>query len=200
MRHPAPAAGRAGRQHRQAVRSHPQKGGARCCRAAVGVWWAAAVLAAAQARCCGCMLPHVRLLACRPTAAPGHDMLPDLLSCTRIVHLQMLRVVESLPLTSDDMHHTRSAHGSFADLLRDLAQSTDFEVTSGNRPLRRTHCLWQAAEHRSSHTICGRSLGCWAVLCDAWEFHLFEACGSAPTVGPPLLPASCRSAPRRTAF
>lgn len=43
----------------------------------------------------------------------------------------MLRVVESLPLTSDDMHHTRSAHGSFADLLRDLAQSTDFEARGG---------------------------------------------------------------------
>lgn len=37
-------------------------------------------------------------------------------------------MVESLPLTADDMHHTRSAHGSFADLLRELAQSTDFEV------------------------------------------------------------------------
>ncbi|KAL4422425.1 hypothetical protein ABPG75_008622 [Micractinium tetrahymenae] len=41
---------------------------------------------------------------------------------------KVLRVVESLPLTSDDMHHTRSAHGSFADLLRELAQSTDFEI------------------------------------------------------------------------
>lgn len=46
-------------------------------------------------------------------------------------------MVESLPLTSDDMHHTRSAHGSFADLLRELAQSTDFEVGGDNAGLRR---------------------------------------------------------------
>eukprot|EP00887_Chlorella_sp_A99_P003835 scaffold11.g3835.t1 len=40
----------------------------------------------------------------------------------------LLRQVEALPFTADDFHHTRSAHGSFADLLRVLTQSTDFEV------------------------------------------------------------------------
>lgn len=37
-------------------------------------------------------------------------------------------MVESLPFAADDMHHTRSAHGSFADLLRELAQHSDYEV------------------------------------------------------------------------
>ncbi len=42
--------------------------------------------------------------------------------------VQVIRVVESLPCVADDFHFTRSAHGSFADLLREMAQHSDFEV------------------------------------------------------------------------
>jgi hypothetical protein len=81
---------------------------------------AAGLCHAAAAPLCvrpGCQLPtpfplQVLIAACLP-ACPS---------------LQVLRVVESLPLGSDDVHFTRSAHGSFADLLRELAQSADFEV------------------------------------------------------------------------
>ena len=37
-------------------------------------------------------------------------------------------MVEALPFEPDHMHTTRSAHGSFADLLRELAQHHDYEV------------------------------------------------------------------------
>ena len=39
-------------------------------------------------------------------------------------------MVESLPCVADDFHFTRSAHGSFADLLREMAQHSDFEVSA----------------------------------------------------------------------
>ena len=41
--------------------------------------------------------------------------------------------MDGLPFCADDFHHTRSAHGSFADLLRVLTQSTDFEVGGAGR-------------------------------------------------------------------
>jgi hypothetical protein len=90
-------------------------------------------------RCCRCcchlLMPrrHLPLLAAEKIHA---DSLPTRPAGTApaspavpfVPAVQVLRVVDSLPLTADDLHHTRSAHGSFADLLRELAQSTDFEV------------------------------------------------------------------------
>lgn len=37
-------------------------------------------------------------------------------------------MVEALPFDAELMHTTRSAHGSFADLLRELSQHHDYEV------------------------------------------------------------------------
>ncbi|GAB4814631.1 hypothetical protein N2152v2_001677 [Parachlorella kessleri] len=48
----------------------------------------------------------------------------------KVVLRKVIRVVESLPCVADDFHFTRSAHGSFADLLREMAQHSDFEVRS----------------------------------------------------------------------
>lgn len=38
-----------------------------------------------------------------------------------VVMRKMLEVVRALPFTADDLHHTRNAHGTFADTLYDLA-------------------------------------------------------------------------------
>lgn len=38
-----------------------------------------------------------------------------------VVIRKMLEVVRALPFTADDLHHTRNAHGTFADTLYDLA-------------------------------------------------------------------------------
>ncbi len=43
----------------------------------------------------------------------------------------MLRGVEGLPLTADDVHLTRSAHGTFGDILQLLTFHTDPEVRLG---------------------------------------------------------------------
>lgn len=45
-----------------------------------------------------------------------------------VILRKVLRVVEALPVQADDVHHTRSAHGSFADLLRTLTNHSDYEV------------------------------------------------------------------------
>jgi SET domain/AWS domain len=47
-----------------------------------------------------------------------------------VILRKVLRVVEALPVQADDVHHTRSAHGSFADLLRTLTTHSDYEVRS----------------------------------------------------------------------
>lgn len=46
----------------------------------------------------------------------------------QVVLRKMLRAVEQLPLTADDVHLTRSAHGTFGDILGLLAQHLDVEV------------------------------------------------------------------------
>lgn len=48
----------------------------------------------------------------------------------QVVLRKMLRAVEQLPLTADDVHLTRSAHGTFGDILGLLAQHSDVEVCS----------------------------------------------------------------------
>lgn len=45
-----------------------------------------------------------------------------------VILRKVCKVVESLPLTADDLHATRSAHGSFADVLRILTTNGDFDV------------------------------------------------------------------------
>jgi hypothetical protein len=37
-----------------------------------------------------------------------------------VILRKILRVVESLPLTADDVHSKRSAHGTFANILQEL--------------------------------------------------------------------------------
>ncbi|CAD7699864.1 unnamed protein product [Ostreobium quekettii] len=53
-----------------------------------------------------------------------------------VILRKILKVVESLPLTSDDFHATRSGVGTFADLLNTLSLNTDTEVRT-----RATHIL-----------------------------------------------------------
>ena len=38
-----------------------------------------------------------------------------------LVMRKMLDVVKALPFTADDVHHTRNAHGTFADTLYEVA-------------------------------------------------------------------------------
>ncbi|MEW5316180.1 MAG: hypothetical protein WDW38_007566 [Sanguina aurantia] len=45
-----------------------------------------------------------------------------------VILRKVCRVMEALPLTADDLHATRSAHGSFADVLRSLSTNADFDV------------------------------------------------------------------------
>lgn len=41
---------------------------------------------------------------------------------------KMLKTVEVLPISADDLHLTRSAHGTFADVLQRLTQHAEPEV------------------------------------------------------------------------
>lgn len=45
-----------------------------------------------------------------------------------VIVKKMLRAVEHLPLSPDDLHQHTSAHGSFADTLWTLGGHADFEV------------------------------------------------------------------------
>ena len=42
----------------------------------------------------------------------------------------MLKAVEQLPLCADDLHLTRSAHGTFADMLQQLTCHPEAEVST----------------------------------------------------------------------
>jgi hypothetical protein len=50
-----------------------------------------------------------------------------------VIVRKMLRVVDALPLTPDDVHAAASAHGSFGHVLAQLAQAPDLEVCIGRR-------------------------------------------------------------------
>ena len=41
---------------------------------------------------------------------------------------KMLKTVEVLPISADDLHLTRSAQGTFADILQQLTQHSEPEV------------------------------------------------------------------------
>ena len=76
--------------------------------------------------CCllGCQLAHAsvhdaHLATWRSVrGAPLHQ----------VVLRKMLRAVEALPLSADDVHLTRSAHGTFGDILQLLSYHSDLEV------------------------------------------------------------------------
>lgn len=117
-------------------------------------------------------------------------MLLCITACSTVLETQMLRVVESLPLTSDDMHHTRSAHGSFADLLRDLAQSTDFEVRQRSRlSALLAFAAWRGCKVATARPAAHRT-ACYATLWLAAGVSPSSLCCSC-------LPSRYRSAPRR---
>ena len=77
---------------------------------------------------------------------------------------QVFRAVESLPFSADDMHHTRSAHGSFADLLRALTTHTDYEVRAADL---------QTARVPRNVCLCVPRL---PALCAAWPRLYCEGC------------------------
>ncbi len=45
-----------------------------------------------------------------------------------VILKKMLRCVDHLPLTPNDIHTASSAHGSFGDVLHQLCKHTDLEV------------------------------------------------------------------------
>jgi hypothetical protein len=45
-----------------------------------------------------------------------------------VVLKKVLRTVEFLPFSADDLYLTRSAHGSFADILKGMSQHSEAEV------------------------------------------------------------------------
>ena len=47
-----------------------------------------------------------------------------------VIVRKMLRVVDFLPFSADDVHTASSAHGSFGNVLSQLAQAPDLEVTN----------------------------------------------------------------------
>lgn len=51
----------------------------------------------------------------------------------QVVLRKMLRAVEALPLSADDVHLTRSAHGTFGDILQLLSYHSDPEVPPAAR-------------------------------------------------------------------
>lgn len=60
----------------------------------------------------------------------------------QVVLRKMLRAVEGLPLTADDVHLTRSAHGSFGDILGLLALHSDPEVRAKSQGLLQRYPMW----------------------------------------------------------
>ena len=68
----------------------------------------------------------------------------------------MLKTVELLPLSADDLHLTRSAHGTFADVLQRLTQHSEHEVRPYTTPLtpvyvrRRPAAIAKRSEHEPS--------------------------------------------------
>lgn len=45
-----------------------------------------------------------------------------------VILRKILRVMESLPLTADDIHGVRTAHGTFYNVLQELASNQDYDV------------------------------------------------------------------------
>ena len=52
----------------------------------------------------------------------------DCSHCLTQVLKKMLKAVEQLPICADDLHLTRSAHGTFADMLQQLTCHPESEV------------------------------------------------------------------------
>ena len=55
-------------------------------------------------------------------------------STPRQVLKKMLKAVELLPISADDLHLTRSAHGTFADMLQQLTSHPEAEVRTEPQP------------------------------------------------------------------
>lgn len=66
-----------------------------------------------------------------------------------VILRKMLRVVEYLPFTADQIHKASSAQGSFGDVLEQLSQHTDLEVRSMR--LRRVLHFQKYSESSESH-------------------------------------------------
>ena len=86
-----------------------------------------------------------------------------------VILRKILRVVEALPISADNVYDTRSAHGSFADLLRCLTQHADYEVRTGSWALMRkwppSSCQrpiageWHSSAGRTRTPLGGGGLG-----------------------------------------
>ncbi|KAK9817923.1 hypothetical protein WJX72_004317 [[Myrmecia] bisecta] len=63
-----------------------------------------------------------------------------------VILKKMLRVVECLPFTADDLHQTSSAHGSFADVLKQLSMHADAEVRNRSKDLLKKFPMSECSE------------------------------------------------------
>ena len=66
-------------------------------------------------------------MTCRHTSS--RFVAISLLCVLRQVLKKMLKAVEQLPICADDLHLTRSAHGTFADMLQQLTCHPEAEVS-----------------------------------------------------------------------
>lgn len=66
-----------------------------------------------------------------------------------VIVRKMLRAVEALPFTADDLHTASSAHGSFGDVLSQLSHSPDTEARMRARTSPPAHACYTQAPLRS---------------------------------------------------
>ena len=75
-----------------------------------------------------------------------------------VILRKVLRCCEALPLTAEDVHGTRSAHGSLGDMLRELTQHTDGEVRKRSYGLLRAHPVGACVRPSSAGGDAGRGV------------------------------------------
>jgi len=92
-----------------------------------------------------------------------------------------LKAVEQLPICADDLHLTRSAHGTFADMLQHLTCHPEPEVSTQTRGPGR--------EVAAVHGLCSsfrsylRSYLSWGLL--VCRGRVVPACDASQAVAPP---------------
>ena len=69
-----------------------------------------------------------------------------------VILKKMLRCVDHLPLTPNDIHTASSAHGSFGDVLHQLCKHTDLEVQHPY-PVSHIICIMSMIRLRYSGTL-----------------------------------------------
>lgn len=89
-------------------------------------------------------------LASAPQSYPAAWRSVQYVPLGQVVLRKMLRAVEALPLSADDVHLTRSAHGTFGDILQLLSYHSDLEVRP---PVHRQQMCTERRDFRALHWI-----------------------------------------------